>query len=87
MQAAGATIARPATARAASQLYGQVVEQLGLRVVRGDFGATGVLPVEPQLAAELGVSCILLREASRCWPARACSTWARAARAHGPHPD
>jgi GntR family transcriptional regulator, galactonate operon transcriptional repressor len=46
-----------------AKLYGQVVEQLGLRVVRGDFGATGVLPVEPQLAAELGVSRNLLREA------------------------
>jgi GntR family transcriptional regulator, galactonate operon transcriptional repressor len=63
VQGEAATIARPARRGRRAKLYGQVVEQLGLRVVRGDFDATGVLPVEPQLAAELGVSCNLLREA------------------------
>jgi GntR family transcriptional regulator, galactonate operon transcriptional repressor len=44
-------------------LFAQVVDELGRRVVRGDFARRGVLPIEPQLAAELGVSRNLLREA------------------------
>ena len=39
------------------------MDELGRRIVRGDFAATGILPIEPQLAAELGVSRNLLREA------------------------
>ena len=34
-----------------------------LRIVRGDFDATGMLPTEPRLAEELGVSRNVLREA------------------------
>jgi DNA-binding FadR family transcriptional regulator len=44
-------------------LFGQVVEELGRRIVRGEFGDPGILPIEPQLAAALGVSRNLLREA------------------------
>jgi DNA-binding FadR family transcriptional regulator len=44
-------------------LHEQVVEEIGLRIVRGDFGETGMLPTEPRLAAELGVSRNVLREA------------------------
>ena len=34
-------------------LHEQVVEEIGLRIVRGDFGEAGMLPTEPRLAAEL----------------------------------
>lgn len=44
-------------------LHEQVVEEIGLRIVRGDFAATGLLPTEPRLAAALGVSRNVLREA------------------------
>src|SRR5919206_1665327 len=44
-------------------LFAQVLDELGRRVVRGDFDSSGVLPIEPRLAAELGVSRNLLREA------------------------
>jgi DNA-binding FadR family transcriptional regulator len=45
-------------------LYEQVVQELGQRVVAGAFaGAAASLPTEAQLAAELGVSRNLLREA------------------------
>lgn len=40
-----------------------VVEQLGQRIVRGDFTRRGGLPTEPQLSAELGISRNVLREA------------------------
>jgi DNA-binding FadR family transcriptional regulator len=63
VQGDAAAIAKPARSGRRAKLYGQAVEQLGLRIVRGDFDAAGVLPVEPQLAAELGVSRNLLREA------------------------
>lgn len=39
------------------------VEQLGLRIVRGDFARNGGLPTEPELSAELGISRNALREA------------------------
>ena len=32
-------------------LHEQVVEEIGLRIVRGDFADTGMLPTEPRLAA------------------------------------
>jgi DNA-binding FadR family transcriptional regulator len=41
----------------------QVVDLLGRRIVRGDFGQTGGLPTEPALVAEYGVSRNVLREA------------------------
>lgn len=40
-----------------------VVDQLGLRIVRGDFSPAGGLPTEPELSAELGISRNVLREA------------------------
>jgi DNA-binding FadR family transcriptional regulator len=41
----------------------QVVEELGQRIVRGDFAHRGGLPTEPELSAELGISRNVLREA------------------------
>jgi len=41
----------------------QVVEELGQRIVRGDFAESGGLPTEPELSAELGISRNVLREA------------------------
>ncbi len=44
-------------------LHEQVVDELGLRIVRGDFDDGGTLPIEPRLAGELGISRNVLREA------------------------
>jgi GntR family transcriptional regulator, galactonate operon transcriptional repressor len=44
-------------------LHEQVVDELGLRIVRDEFGREGLLPTEPELGAELGVSRNALREA------------------------
>src|SRR4051812_5808158 len=44
-------------------LHDQVVNELGGRIVRNEFGAKGVLPTEPELVAEFGVSRNALREA------------------------
>ena len=44
-------------------LHDQVVDELGLRIVRDEFGNEGLLPTEPKLGAELGVSRNALREA------------------------
>src|SRR5689334_644411 len=44
-------------------LHNQVVNELGQRIVWDEFGATGLLPTEPNLAAELGVRRNVLREA------------------------
>jgi len=44
-------------------LHDQIVEALGQRIVGDEFGREGLLPTEPQLAAELGVSRNALREA------------------------
>jgi len=41
----------------------QVVDELGQRIVRGDFAVSGGLPTEPELSAELGISRNVLREA------------------------
>src|SRR5205809_7637640 len=41
----------------------QVVDELGQRIVRGDFTHRGGLPTEPELSAELGISRNVLREA------------------------
>lgn len=46
-----------------SNLHDKIVEALGMRIVRGDFGEDATLPSEPVLAAELGVSRNALREA------------------------
>lgn len=46
-----------------SNLHDKIVEALGIRIVRGDFGEDATLPSEPVLAAELGVSRNALREA------------------------
>src|SRR5215831_16424508 len=69
VQAAG----EPRSRRAASpgsvavisrrNLHDQIVEELGRRIVGDEFGREGLLPTEPQLAAELGVSRNALREA------------------------
>jgi DNA-binding FadR family transcriptional regulator len=40
-----------------------VVDQLGQRIVRGDFSRRGGLPTEPELSAEFGISRNALREA------------------------
>jgi DNA-binding FadR family transcriptional regulator len=45
------------------RLHDQVVEELGQRIVRHEFGDEGTLPTEPELGAELGVSRGALREA------------------------
>jgi DNA-binding FadR family transcriptional regulator len=42
-------------------LHDQIVDEIGRRIVKGEYGAT--LPTEPQLAARLGVSRNALREA------------------------
>jgi len=44
-------------------LHDQVVDELGLRIIREEFGNEGLLPTEPVLGAELGVSRNALREA------------------------
>ena len=46
-----------------ANLHDHIVDALGVRVIRGDFGEGAVLPNEPTLAAELGVSRNALREA------------------------
>lgn len=48
-----------------SNLHDKIVEALGLRIVRGDFGEETTLPSEPLLAADLGVSRNALREAMK----------------------
>lgn len=48
-----------------ANLHDHIVDALGVRIVRGDFGEGAVLPNEPTLAAELGVSRNALREAIR----------------------
>jgi DNA-binding FadR family transcriptional regulator len=44
-------------------LHEQVVNELGGRIVRDEFGTKGLLPTEPELVAEFGVSRNALREA------------------------
>jgi DNA-binding FadR family transcriptional regulator len=48
---------------ASRSLHEQVVNELGRRIVRNEFGAEGFLPTEPALVAEFGVSRNALREA------------------------
>jgi DNA-binding FadR family transcriptional regulator len=56
-------LAKPGAAFRLRGLHDQVVDELGLRIVRQEFGAEGALPTESQLGAELGVSRNALREA------------------------
>jgi len=51
------------TRRRRRSLTDLAVEQLGQRIVRGDFTHRGGLPTEPELSAELGISRNVLREA------------------------
>jgi len=46
-----------------ANLHDQIVHELGVRIVAGDFAHREFLPTEPVLAAELGVSRNALREA------------------------
>jgi DNA-binding FadR family transcriptional regulator len=46
-----------------ANLHDHIVDALGMRIVRGDFADGAVLPNEPTLASELGVSRNALREA------------------------
>lgn len=45
------------------RLLGRLVEELGLRILKGDYAAGAALPIEPELMRELGVSRTVLREA------------------------
>ncbi len=57
---------RPATrSKPRQNLADRIVDDLGQRIVRGDFVRLGSLPTEPKLTAELGVSRNVLREAIR----------------------
>ena len=58
-------IAPPAPQRRQTRrnLYAQVVHELGQRIASGAFPQGGALPIESELAAQLGVSRNLLREA------------------------
>lgn len=55
-----------------ANLHDHIVDALGVRIVRGDFGEGAVLPNEPTLAAELGVSRNALREAIRVLVSKGC---------------
>jgi len=44
-------------------LHDQIVNELGRRIVLGEFAANGLLPTESKLAAEWGISRNVLREA------------------------
>jgi DNA-binding FadR family transcriptional regulator len=44
-------------------LHNQIVEEIGRRIVKGEYARDGMLPTEPLLAANLGVSRNALREA------------------------
>jgi GntR family galactonate operon transcriptional repressor len=46
-----------------ANLHDHIVDALGVRIIRGDFGEHAILPNELTLAAELGVGRNALREA------------------------
>lgn len=48
---------------ARTSLHDRIVHELGLRIVGGEFGAGDLLPAQPVLSQELGVSRNVLREA------------------------
>jgi len=51
-------------------LHDQVVDELGLRIVREEFGDEGLLPTEPELVTEFGISRNVLREAVKVLAAK-----------------
>ena len=51
-------------------LFAQVVEELGLRIVRGDLGPDDPFPKEADLEAEFGVSRSVIREAVKTLAAK-----------------
>jgi GntR family transcriptional regulator, galactonate operon transcriptional repressor len=55
--------AAPERPQARRNLYAQVVHELGQRIAAGEFPPGAALPIESELAAQLGVSRNLLREA------------------------
>jgi DNA-binding FadR family transcriptional regulator len=55
--------AAPRRTIARRNLHDQIVDELGRRIVAGEYGPQGSLPTEPQLAADLGVGRNALREA------------------------
>ena len=55
--------AAPERRQARRNLYAQVVHELGQRIAAGEFPQGAALPIESELAAQLGVSRNLLREA------------------------
>lgn len=57
--------ALPGPHPARRNLYGQIVHELGQRIATGEFPPATALPVESDLAGQLGVSRNLLREAMK----------------------
>jgi len=64
------TFAPPLTTYSGRKLHGQVVHELGRRVVGGHYCADKVLPNEEQLCQELAVSRTALREAVKVLAAK-----------------
>jgi DNA-binding FadR family transcriptional regulator len=64
------TFAPPLTTYSGRKLHGQVVHELGRRVVGGHYPADKVLPNEEQLCQELAVSRTALREAVKVLAAK-----------------
>lgn len=58
-------IGLPAAQPARRNLYGQIVHELGQRITCGEFPPGTALPIEADLAGQLGVSRNLLREAMK----------------------
>src|SRR5262245_53462660 len=58
---------RPARRR---NLFAQVVEELGVRIVRGDLGPEEAFPKEADLEREFGVSRSVIREAVKTLAAK-----------------
>src|SRR3954469_676249 len=51
-------------------LHGEIVHEIGLRILRGDLRPGDVLPGEEELGGELGVSRTVLREAIKVLAAK-----------------
>jgi DNA-binding FadR family transcriptional regulator len=51
-------------------LFSHVVEELGARIVRGDFGPAGALPNEAELSQQFGASRSVIREAVKSLAAK-----------------
>src|ERR1700722_18840626 len=52
------------------RLLGNLVEEIGLRILSGDYIPAEALPIEPDLMLELGVSRTVLREAVKILAAK-----------------